>query len=222
MADTYLGSVRTEVIAAGAGPDRPWVALADNIFHPQGGGQPSDKGTVNGIPVFPRRGDEGSEVVLDFSESEPGLHEGDAVTANIDMEARKQHAALHTAGHLIDAVMRQLGYRHVANNHYPGQARVEYLADSEVDKDWLAGVLSHRTAEAIAAGLRVTASSQDSIRLITIESMGSDPCGGTHVPDLLALQDLRIRSVKIKGNRLRVGYDAAHAPMSAASKVVNG
>jgi Predicted metal-dependent hydrolases related to alanyl-tRNA synthetase HxxxH domain len=213
LSDTYLTRVVTTVTRVGRGAGGPWILLDDNIFHPQGGGQPSDRGTVDGIPAVPRR-EGGTDVVLELDCAEDRLPEPSAkVTAEIDADLRRLHAALHTAGHLIDALTRRrYGLRHAANSHFPGQSRIEFHLDGrELDRDGLAERLQEEIAEAIAARLAVTASAGAERRSVEIEGLGGDPCGGTHVPHLGLLRDVRIRSVKVKSGRLRIGYDAAHA-----------
>lgn len=213
LTDTYLDSVRTRVLRAGAGGEEHWVILSENIFHPQGGGQPRDRGTVDDVPAVPRRDPSDGLVVLDVAAIGREIRTGDEVTASIDIGLRRLHAALHTAGHVVDSLMRRLGYKYIANNHFPGQASVDYTLDTSVDKARLHEALTDGIAEAVMARLPVTAGERDGLRAVTIESLGTEPCGGTHVPHLGAIQGLRIRSIKTKGNRLRVGYDAAHLPV---------
>jgi Predicted metal-dependent hydrolases related to alanyl-tRNA synthetase HxxxH domain len=213
LSDTYLTRVVTTVKRVGKGARGPWVLLDDNIFHPQGGGQPNDRGTVDGIPAIPRR-EGGTDVVLELGCPEDRVPEPSTeVTAEVDAELRKRHAALHTAGHLVDALTRRrYGLRHAGNNHFPGQSRIEcHLDGRDLDRDELAELLQKEIAEAIAARLAVTASGDAERRSIEIEGLGGDPCGGTHVRHLGLLRDVTVRSVKVKSGRLRIGYDAAHA-----------
>jgi Ser-tRNA(Ala) deacylase AlaX len=206
LLDTYQAEITTAVIHAQPG----WVAVADNIFHPQGGGQPSDRGTVDGVAASPRWDDAGEAILLQL-DGDHAFRPEQNVTVRIDPELRKLHAALHTAGHLIDAIVRRMGYTHAANNHFPGQSRVEFRVDGDVDKTALTERLEAEIAAAVDKCLPVTAETTDGVRRITIDSLGTDPCGGTHVPHLGALRDVRVRSVKTKGGRLKVGYHAEHA-----------
>lgn len=214
--ETYLTDRSTTVARTGREDDgTPWIALTDNIFHPQGGGQPSDLGTVDGHPGRARRLDDGW-VVVDLTDPAAGETvlpaEGDRVDSSVDAELRKLHAALHTAGHLIDAHVRKLGLQHAGNSHFPGQARVDYLVDgpAAVDRERLTEELAKHFTDSVNAALPVTAGYRDGVRHVSIEGLNSEPCGGTHVTDLSKLRDVRIRSIKVKSGRLRVGYDAAH------------
>ncbi|MFE9115628.1 alanyl-tRNA synthetase [Streptomyces collinus] len=138
--------------------------------------------------------------------------EGVEVHSRIDPGLRRLHAALHTAGHLVDALARPHGFQHTGNNHFPGQARIEYAVDgAEFDKDELAATLTTGLDKAIAEALPVTAGEQDGRRTITIEGLATEFCGGTHVTDLGLLTDVAVRSVKVKSGRLRIGYTAEHA-----------
>jgi Ser-tRNA(Ala) deacylase AlaX len=206
--DTYATAVRTPVLAAGEREGRPWVALARNVFHPQGGGQPADVGTVEGIAVHPWR--DGELVCLSATEEAPGWLPGDTVAARVDEAARRLHAALHTAGHLIDALLRGQGHTFVASNHFPGQSRVEARPGGDVDVRALPEKLATAARQAIDADLAVRAHWDGDVRLVTIQGLHVDPCGGTHVPSLGALARLTIRSVKLKSGRIKVGYHAVH------------
>jgi Ser-tRNA(Ala) deacylase AlaX len=221
LSHTYLGETVTTALDAGRGDDgRPWVALADNIFHPQGGGQPSDTGTVNGLPVRARR-DAGGLVVLDLLDEADersadtrwaDLPQDTKLNAGIDMEQRKLHAALHTAGHLLHAFVGALGYQHAGNSHFPGQARVDYRVEgAEVDREALTARIEEHFAQTVQAGLQVNAEVRDGVRIVSIEGLGGEPCGGTHVSDLSCLRSLSVRSVKVKGGLMKIGYTAAHA-----------
>lgn len=213
LEDTYLCRVRTRVAARGEDGCGRWVALAENIFHPQGGGQPSDRGTLEGLPVEPRRGQTGHLILLyplATSEGTSPFPVGSEVLAQVDESARRKHAALHTAGHLISGTLGELGFRFVASNHFPGQARVELQPPEAVDLDEMRMYLERRLDEAIAADLAVTAARSGEPRYVTIEGMAPDPCAGTHVPSLARLADLRIRSIRRKSGRLKVGYDVDH------------
>ena len=61
---------------------------------------------------------------------------GQRVSTRVDRELRLRHAALHTAGHLVEAAGRDLGWELAGNNHFPGQARIEFTPGA--DAQWRA------------------------------------------------------------------------------------
>ncbi|MFE1770625.1 alanyl-tRNA synthetase [Streptomyces sp. NPDC059008] len=218
LTQTYTYEAKSRILSSASSAAGIRLALVDNIFHPQGGGQPSDRGWVDDIPASPVRDPESGWVYVDLvpesGNDDLGFSEGRVVTAAIDAEQRRLHAALHTAGHLVDALIRPFGVRHVGSNHFPGQARVEYeLEGAEVDKQHLADSLREGVAKAIAQGLPISSGECDGRRTITIEGLATEFCGGTHVTDLSCLTDVSIRSVKIKSSRLKVGYEAVHVAL---------
>ena len=72
------------------------IELDRTLFHPQGGGQPADRGWIAGLAVegVVSRGDSVAHIV-----SQP-LPAGE-VTIRIDPESRRLHARLHSAGHVL-------------------------------------------------------------------------------------------------------------------------
>ncbi|MGI5290366.1 hypothetical protein ACQEVF_44510 [Nonomuraea polychroma] len=217
--DTYLTEITTSVIAAGrddAGGE--WVAVRDNLFHPQGGGQPADHGWVGEREVVPVRHAPTGLVVL--TGGEQGSVDGDVVHTRVDAGLRLLHAALHTAGHLVEAASRAEGWTLAGSNHFPGQARIELtpsetgtqLTDVE-DRDKAADRLRAFVATAVADDLPVTAEHDAAgRRIVRLGDLHAAPCGGTHVRSLADLAQVTISAVKLKKGRVRVSYTASHRP----------
>ncbi|WP_138445050.1 hypothetical protein [Sinomonas susongensis] len=216
--DTYLTESPATVIAAGTsdGGGERWVAVSPNIFHPKGGGQPSDEGTVDGAPVAPARDDAG---VVVLSGAPATLEVGSAVVCSIDADRRRLHAALHTAGHILGALGEARGWQHSGHSHFPAQARLDF--DPEGHEEELATPESREAVRAelqagmdaaLARGGSVTATLDETgHRTVTIEGVNSEPCGGTHVRSLADLAKVRILEVKVKRGAIKVRYEAEHA-----------
>ena len=112
LRDTYLTGHSARIIAMGADPDRRWVAMDENIFHPQGGGQPADDGSVGSFPVKPRLLRDAGLVVLDLQDGEAFAEGvGASLWCRVDKPHRELLAALHTAGHLVDGLMSEMGQK---------------------------------------------------------------------------------------------------------------
>lgn len=84
------------------------VELDKTWFHPQGGGQPADQGTINRFPVLhvENRGD--TVLHLLAQPVATGL-----VELVVDASVRRRHTRWHSAGHLIGYAGEQLGWRPV-------------------------------------------------------------------------------------------------------------
>lgn len=216
----YLRDTYEFVISSGgtvvSGADGSWLAvLTHNPFHPQGGGQPSDAGTVNDIAVIPVRLGDGR---VGVATAEPAgwadvlaaVRANESVTAKVDADTRLRHAALHTAGHLIHGLLHRRGFVLEFNNHFPGQARLTLQPPSDASVSDVSACLEAELAAAIDADHEVQIGYDGDTRLVTIAGIHTEPCGGTHVRSLRDLDAVMVRSVKRKGGSVKIGYDAAH------------
>ena len=121
---------RVRVVELGDGPDGSWVRLDRTWFHPQGGGQKADTGSIGGAAVRHVINDDAGDV-LHLLESPASFAVGDEVDVQVDVERRTLHERVHTAGHLIAAVGEAL-FPHLAakaGHHWPGEARVDFFGD---------------------------------------------------------------------------------------------
>lgn len=135
------------------GSDQDHVVVTEQtIFHPQGGGQPSDIGIMTGQPgtsfsVEVVRMDAVSEgQVLHFGRFSSGtpdtgiFKEGDSVEQAIDVGKRLLYSRLHTAGHVLGAAVRNLlekeiaGFDELKASHFPDSAACEF--QGLIDGKW--------------------------------------------------------------------------------------
>ncbi len=211
--DTYLFEVDTEVVEVREEP-APGIAVRDGIVHPKGGGQPDDVATVDGRPATVSKDD--VAVWLHPQDMLPAV--GDKVHVAIDAEVRRRHAALHSAGHLLDACVAPLGFVNIGLSHAPGQAFLLYdvdggtLPDGEEAKAALIEAVLDRARELVAADLAYGAEvDAEGVRRVTIEGLQRDPCGGTHVRSTSDLTGIGITRVRTKKGQLKLSYTAEHA-----------
>ncbi|KAJ3230617.1 hypothetical protein HDU77_001284, partial [Chytriomyces hyalinus] len=154
--DSYLFSLSGAIVLASetdaSDPHRHRIVLDRTIFHPQGGGQPSDKGTIelNGIVfnvdslynnretgVIEHIGSYASTTTtLDASnrvddDAKQTFQVGNVVNLSIDETMRRMHCRLHSAGHLLDSMMKRVRPDLVAasGNHAPGMSWVNYTGE---------------------------------------------------------------------------------------------
>ncbi|KAB8070968.1 threonyl/alanyl tRNA synthetase [Aspergillus leporis] len=125
------------------GGEEYYVIITEaTIFHPQGGGQPSDIGVLEGpsgttFTVSSVRMDtvqEGQVLHLGRFEtqSSPIFTVGETVEQKIDVEKRLLYSRLHTAGHVLGAAVRHLLEHEIENfdelkaSHFPDSAACEF------------------------------------------------------------------------------------------------
>jgi Predicted metal-dependent hydrolases related to alanyl-tRNA synthetase HxxxH domain len=109
--------------------------MRQTILYPQGGGQPSDTGSItlaDQTPTFTvslvRKTEDGR--ILHFGKSLTGstFTVGQAVIQTVDDAKRDYHSRLHTGGHIVGLAMQLLmpEMKKVKANHFPGEACMEY------------------------------------------------------------------------------------------------
>jgi alanyl-tRNA synthetase len=185
-----------------------WIQLDRTIFHPQGGGQKADRGMIHDIPVTQVIHHEGS--VNHYLESIETLEIGQPVTLHIDSDWRLMSSQLHTAGHLIAALLEKRfpNLKPVGAHHWPGESRVEFsgenLPDPEIIKDYLTVALQKAIEDNSPIAIL---GSPSTIRSIQISTFSAVPCGGTHLQNLGELQAINLAGIKIKKGKLRISYE---------------
>lgn len=191
-------------------PGQPAVIRLDRtLFHAQGGGQKADRGHIGLARVL--------HVVHNgaFVDHQVGVATGISVGAEValvvDADWRALNAALHTAGHLVGGVVEALysALKAVAGHQWPGEGRVEFAGDLRAEEIDMAAI-NTRLAEDISRDLPVSIVGDPfTQRAIRIGNYAPIPCGGTHVAKLGDIASASVRSIKAKGGKVRMGFDAA-------------
>lgn len=150
------------------------VVTQETIFHPQGGGQPSDVGTMaaatssdetknSTFNVSAVRHDAVNPgIVLHLGRFEPASSTpfplGSAVTQSIDVPKRLFYSRLHTAGHVLGAAVRSLlehevpGFDELKASHFPDSAACEFAG--LIQGTWKEGI-QKRVDDYVAAAMPV-------------------------------------------------------------------
>ena len=185
------------------------VVLDRTYFYAAGGGQPCDRGSLSvaGGPEIPivDVAKSGGSVVHRIGRGAPratGLAVGGEVRGTIDWERRHRHMRLHTAQHLLSALLyERAGVRTVKAVLADRTGTVELEADAPTGEAWEAVAREFRSvldpprevriafvpraewdlAPAARSGLVPLAPTVDPVRVIEIDAIDRCPCGGTHV-----------------------------------------
>jgi alanyl-tRNA synthetase len=209
--------------------DEEWIVLDRTMFYPQGGGQMHDVGKINGFQV--EDVEKQSGVVLHRA-PEHELSEGQSVKGVVNGEKRKQLTQHHSTTHMVNAAAREeLGehiYQAGANKtlekarlditHYekPGQEtldEIESRVREIIEEDHQINVVEMPKSKAEQKyGFRIYqggAPPGNTIRLIEIEDIDIEACGGTHLTATSHAEEFVLTGCKrIQDGVIRLEYKA--------------
>ncbi len=108
--NAYLKSFTARVTGCEAADEGWYIMLDRTAFYPEGGGQPGDTGTLNGVRVLDTKEVDGGIVHV----CEAALPVGDEVTGEIDWDRRFAFMQQHTGEHIISGLVHAAyGYQNV-------------------------------------------------------------------------------------------------------------
>ncbi len=199
----FVGYERLSAETSVAAADGALVKLEESPFYPEGGGQVSDSGVLawegGEVPVAGviRAGDDQALRLADA-----GLEPGVRVEARVDHDTRHRTMRNHTATHLLHAALRErLGthVRQAGSAVQPDKLRFDFthgapMSPDEVRdvedavNDWIkasrpvrAMEMERTEAEALGAMALFGEKYGDWVRMIEIDGVSRELCGGTHV-----------------------------------------
>lgn len=182
------------------------VILEDTIFFPEGGGQPDDRGFLNGIPVLQvkRKGQDAVHFLpecLDVRAQAIGV---------IDWERRWDHMQQHSGQHLITAIVDSLfGYKTTSwwLGEFVSHIELDTASVNDVQLQSIENKVNEKIREAttveveeyegdaIPQQVRSRGLPDDHVgrvRVVTITGVDSNMCCGTHVSNLSHLQFIKL------------------------------
>ncbi|MFQ3307884.1 MAG: alanyl-tRNA synthetase [Candidatus Nanohaloarchaea archaeon] len=212
--------------------DEEWIVLDKTMFYPQGGGQRYDIGKLNGCQV--EEVQKQGNVVL-HRLPEHVLEEGQRIKGVVNGKKRKQLTQHHSTTHMVNAAAREeLGehiYQAGANKtlekarlditHYEKPDRetldeIEARVKKMIEEDHTIEVLEMPKSKAEQEyGFRIYqggAPPGNTIRLIDIEDIDIEACGGTHLTQTSHAEEFYITGCKrIQDGVARLEYKAGEA-----------
>jgi alanyl-tRNA synthetase len=189
--DSYLRVFSARVVARDRFGSNPAVALDRSAFYPEGGGQPADRGLLNGVAVLDVQARDG--VVWHALERELP---GDAVEGEVDWPRRFDHMQQHHGQHLLSAAfVEALGLQTVSFHlgaltstidlDAPALgaeqvAAAESLANEVVWQDRPVQARFVSAGELAALPLRKAPAVSGPVRVVSVPGFDHSACGGTH------------------------------------------
>lgn len=217
--DSYLKECDAQVVAV---TDRA-VVVERTVFYPLGGGQPGDTGSMSWSAgsasiVDTRYGDSG-EILHLVDDDNPLPAVGETVHLELDWDRRYRHMRMHTAMHLLGAVLK---YGVTGGNISADKSRLDFDMEDAVDKEAVGAAVQALVEEDHPVSCRWISDAEldanpdlvrtmsvqpprgkGQVRLLEIEGVDLQPCGGTHLKTTAEVGKVRIGKVEKKGRRNR-------------------
>ena len=145
------------------------------------GGQESDKGYVNGMPILDSRHE--NDVIIYTLPDGHGLAQGMEVVMTIHWPRRYRLMRLHFAAELIlEIVTRKYGWEKVGAHIAEGKARIDFKSDTNANTLFAAILADFNDIingnKPIETGYSEVETQR---RYWKIDGLAQVPCGGTHV-----------------------------------------
>ena len=223
--DAYLKTCAATVVAAAPGG----IVLDRTVFYPAGGGQPGDCGVLRWDGGACRiidtvKGDGPGDIVHRPQEGDELPAAGIRVEATIDWERRHRHMRMHTAMHLLCAVVEgdvtggQVGAERSRLDFNVPTASLDKAAIGEaitglasaghaVTPRWITDDELAARPDLVRTMSVKPPSGGGRVRLLQIGADGAvvdlQPCGGTHVANTAEIGRVVVSKIENKGKQNR-------------------
>jgi misacylated tRNA(Ala) deacylase len=222
--DSYLTDCEARVLAV---TDQGGIVLDRTVFYATSGGQPGDTGALTlqdgtrvALATAVYTDAAKTEIAHVPADGAIALKPGDTVTAAIDWDKRYARMRVHTALHLLSAV---LPYAVTGGSVGDGDGRLDFdIPDAGLDKDAITAKVNEMIATGAAVSSRWISDAEleanpglvktmsvkppmgtGRVRLIEIAGLDLQPCGGTHVRSVAEIGAVRVTQIEKKGKQNR-------------------
>jgi len=219
--DGYRTEVEAEVLTAEPGR----VGVDPTLFYPEGGGQPGDTGLLR-LPdgrelkvTDTRKGAAPGDVVQVFEDTALMLPTGTRLSGRIDWQRRHRLMRMHTCLHLLSAVIVAPVTGGAVGDGYgrldfdlpesPERDEVQEKLKALIDRDapvsfrWISDAELDAQPELVKTLSVQPPRGQGQVRLVEVEGIDLQPCGGTHVRRIGEIGEVVITKVEKKGKQNR-------------------
>jgi misacylated tRNA(Ala) deacylase len=225
LTDCYIKEFEATVESV---KDDKFVVLDRTAFYPQSGGQPHDTGTIvkdgTEFPIIFVGKFDGK---ISHEVEVPGLKEGDKITGIIDWDRRYMFMKYHTACHILSAIIHnETGAKISGNQLGEDKTRVDFSLDNfdreeissyeakvneVIDRDIpvIITIMPRDEAFNIPAVVKLKDAFPPEIkdiRVININEIDRQACGGTHISRTGEIPHIEIFKAENKGKNNRRIY----------------
>jgi alanyl-tRNA synthetase len=231
LSDSYQRKCESQVLKiAQEKKRRIYLILDQTIFHPKGGGQPSDQGILRSpaCTIDIRKAMFGKGIIIHYGKILQGTMDNGSIIGEIDWSRRYQLMKRHTAGHLLDHCLTHItGTSVITTDSWLGdECYVGYQGNAPSGRQLEQAV--QMANEWIHTGRPViieTVSTKelfrrapdapniyrlpnlDTYRIVTIQGCNAIPCAGTHLRDIYEIERVAVSKIEQRDRAYRVYYD---------------
>ena len=217
--DSYLREFDARILKKSLLADGKFAIILDRTaFYPEGGGQPCDLGTLNGVPVIDVRTI--NEEIVHTTDGDPGE---ETVQGVLDWQRRFDHMQQHSGEHILSGILlanyqaENVGFHLSASSCQidvtlpalsPEQAAaIEDAANAVIFANVPVGGRFVEQADLAGYSLRKEPGREFSqIRLVSVENCDCCPCGGTHVARTGDVGLFKLRGWEKRKNNIRLDF----------------
>jgi len=217
--DSYTRQFTARVVERLTLGNCPALILDQTFFYPTSGGQPNDRGTINGVrveEVIVRKDDNAVAHVL----ADPIL--ADSVEAALDWPRRFDHMQQHSGQHILSQAFLRLTEAETVSFHLGDESvtidvaadklsaaqldSVEDLANTVVTADLPVRAWFPALDELATLTLRKTPEVDGPLRVVAIGGFDFNACGGTHVARTGEIGLIKILKIEREKKNTRVEF----------------
>ena len=216
--DPYLASCEATVVAVHGNAESRSVELDRTVFYPLGGGQAGDTGTIGQWRVVDTRKGASGDCVLHLLEPGFSVEVGMKVPVEIDWERRHRLMRLHTALHLLGAVVKApvTGGRIGDDKaHLDFDIEMEKLVKDAIEERlneltnaahptssyWITDAELDARPDLVRTMSVAPPRGEGRVRLLEIAGVDLQACGGTHVRNTAEIGRLAVARIRSEGKR---------------------
>ncbi|KOP67281.1 hydrolase [Bacillus sp. FJAT-18019] len=205
--------------------DGTYLVMEETAFYPHGGGQPCDLGWIDSIPVL--------DVVLEEGEI---LHkverfpEKEKVSCRLDWGRRFDHMQHHSGQHLLSAICLDVCEAETLSFHLGQDYATIDIARTDMPLDqWMMlelevndqiylnrKVTSYYVTRDQAANLPLVKQPKvtDDIRIVEIEGIEYNACGGTHVSQTGEIGMIKLLKAEKQKGHMRIYFKCGYRALN--------
>ncbi len=218
-ADSYTLSFEASVLELTTHEGRPAVVLDRTYFYPEGGGQPADRGALNGVRVIDVQTRPSDRAVLHVLEAP--LQTG-RVVGEIDGERRHDFRVHHSGQHILSQALERAAAARTLSVHMSESSMtidvdrtdiapeeweaIENLANRIVLEDRPVRAWFPNAKELAALNIRKLPEVEGRLRVVDVGGFDITACGGTHVARTGEIGLIKVIKAERRGESTRLEF----------------